>query len=237
MKCLVIRHLAFEDLGLLGPLLVRCGFEILYREAGVDVVQAAHWQSADLVVVLGGPIGVGDMAVYPWLADEIHALRTRLSLGRPLLGMCLGAQLMAAALGARVYAGPSAEIAWSALTLSPSGQQSPLRHFAACPVLHWHGDTFDLPHGTASLASTALTSNQAFSVGPTALALQFHPEVDAQRFESWLVGHSVELRKHQIDVATLRQQAQQGVAERAAACAAFFDEWLAQAFRFKTPTP
>lgn len=235
MKCLVIRHLHFEDLGLLAPLLVRRGFEIHYREAGVDAVRADEWQAADLVVVLGGPIGVGDMEVYPWLVDEIAAVRKRLQQGRPLLGICLGAQLMAAAWGARVYPGPRAEISWAAVTLSAVGRQSPLRHLAACPVLHWHGDTFDLPTGAVGLASTALTPHQAFSVGSTALALQFHPEVDVDRFESWLIGHTVELRKHQIDVAALRLQAQQGVAQRATACAALFDEWLTQAFQERLP--
>jgi GMP synthase (glutamine-hydrolysing) len=236
MKCLAIRHLAFEDLGRLSPLLAQRGFEILYREAGVDMLQADDWQSADLVVVLGGPVGVGDTALYPWLVDEINAVRNRLSQGRPLLGICLGAQLMAAALGARVYPGPSIEIAWSALTLSASGLQSPLRHLADCPVLHWHGDTFDLPPGASCLASTALTPNQAFSLGPAALALQFHPEVDVDRLESWLIGHTVELRKHQIDIAALRQQGQQDASVRRRAGQAFLDEWLAEALGPFMPT-
>jgi GMP synthase (glutamine-hydrolysing) len=179
---------------------------------------------------------VGDIEHYPWLADEIAAVRQRLSHGRPLLGICLGAQIMAAALGAPVYAGPCAEIEWSAVTLSAAGRLSPLRHLSACPVLHWHGDTFDLPPGAIGLASTALTPHQAFSFGSAALALQFHPEVDADRFEAWLVGHTVELRKHQIDIAALRQQAQRGATHRARAGVALFDEWMEQAFRSALPT-
>jgi len=131
----------------------------------------------DLVVVLGGPIGAYEQEDYPFIADEIAILRARVAANRPTLAICLGAQILAQALGARVYAGTK-EIGWAPLKLTEAGQRSVLRDIGrdATPVLHWHGDTFDLPDGADRLASTPECANQAFSLGAT-LAVQFHPEV------------------------------------------------------------
>src|SRR5688572_12217151 len=101
-SCLVLRHVAFEDLGVFAEPLAARGFTFDVRQAGVDAVSHSDWQDADLVVVLGGPIGVYETATYPWLADEVAQLRARVTAGRPTIGVCLGAQLIAAALGQRV---------------------------------------------------------------------------------------------------------------------------------------
>src|SRR6185436_5058732 len=132
-------------------------------------------------------------------------LEDRLSRRRPTLGICLGAQLIARVLGARVYPARAKEIGWHPLQLTSAGEASPLSHLRATSgqVLHWHGDTFDLPAGAAHLASTEVCPHQAFSID-AALALQFHLEVDVHRIERWLIGHVCELGVNGVDVAQLR---------------------------------
>jgi GMP synthase (glutamine-hydrolysing) len=149
--------------------------------------------SPALLVILGGPIGVYEDEDYPWLKLETALIRARLEMRRPTLGICLGAQLMAKALGARVYPGPAKEIGWAPVTLTEEGRRSCLVHVDGTPVLHWHGDTFDLPENAVRLASTALTPNQAFAIGDHALGLQFHLEAYGLDLERWFVGHAVEI--------------------------------------------
>jgi len=206
-QCLAVRHVAFEDLGLLGPLLAARGYAVRYHDAGIDGFAADTLLAADVVIVLGGPIGVYEAETYPFIAAEIAAVATRLAAGKPLLGICLGAQMMAAALGVRVAPGPIKEIGWAPLTLTPAGQASVLAPLGTTPVLHWHGDNCDLPAGCERLAATPPCPVQAFTHKPTQLALQFHLETEPERFESWLIGHTVELGKAGIDPRRLREQA------------------------------
>ena len=208
-SCLAVRHVAFEDLGLLGPLVSALGYDIRYHDAGIERFDARTLLSADLVVVLGGPIGVYECETYPFVTDEIAAVAARLHSNKPILGICLGAQMMAAALGARVAPGPAKEIGYAPLTLTGAGRSSVLAPLGASPVLHWHGDNCDLPPGCERLASTVHCPVQAFSRTPTQLALQFHLETDPARLESWLVGHTVELGKAGIDPRKLRDEARQ----------------------------
>ena len=226
MKCIALLHVAFEDLGIFGPVLEARGYRIECRQAGVTPLADAEWAGADLVVVLGGPIGAYEAGRYPWLADEIAGLRMRLDLRLPTLGICLGAQLMAAALGARVYPGPAKEIGWSELTLTVVGRQSCLAALDGAPVLHWHGDTFDLPEGAVRLASTALTPNQAFALGGHGLATQFHAEVDGAAIETWLIGHTCELAQAGIDVGELRARTVAVRLQAAAAGRLMLERWL-----------
>jgi GMP synthase (glutamine-hydrolysing) len=148
---LAIRHLAFEDLGGFGQPLRDAGYDIRYADMGVDDV--AGFGDPDLLVVLGGPIGAYEEQLYPYLADEIAFIARRLAAAHPTLGICLGAQLMARALGARVYPGPAKEIGWKPLSLTGAGRDV-MGPLAGLPVLHWHGDIFDLPEGAVNLAST-----------------------------------------------------------------------------------
>jgi GMP synthase (glutamine-hydrolysing) len=145
--------------------------------------------------VLGGPIGAYEENNYPWLTNELRLIERRLAAKKPILGVCLGAQLMARALGSKVYPNSAKEIGWSPLRLTLEGERSCLKDLAGCnyQVLHWHGDTFDLPSGAQCLASTAITKNQAFSYGETALGLQFHLEIDGADIERWLIGHAHEI--------------------------------------------
>ncbi|HDS1039854.1 TPA: glutamine amidotransferase [Stenotrophomonas maltophilia] len=222
----VLQHVAFEDLGTLQPLLLAQGWTLHVLQAGVDALDPA--EAADLLVVLGGPISVNDTAVHPFLADSIALLQRRLQQQRPTLGICLGAQLMARALGATVAASGGKEIGFAPLLLTDDGQRSPLQALQGIPVLHWHGEAFELPAGAQRLASTPACRHQAFAIGHHALALQCHPELDARQFERWLIGHTLELHQAGIDPNDLRAQARRYGAPLAVAATAMFEHWLQQ---------
>ncbi|MDE0343474.1 MAG: glutamine amidotransferase [Deltaproteobacteria bacterium] len=228
-RTVVIRHVAFEDLGsFAGPLAER-GCRIQYLEAGPDGFDPAA--DADLLVVLGGPIGAGDDGQYPFLAEEVRVIERRLAVDRPTLGICLGAQLMARALGARVYGAGRKEIGWGPLSLSEAGAASALALLAPphASVLHWHGDTFDLPRGALHLASTEVCENQAFGWGERALALQFHPEVTAAGLERWFIGHTLEIETTpDISVAQLRDATRRFAPALERQGPEFFRRWLAR---------
>jgi GMP synthase (glutamine-hydrolysing) len=231
--CLALQHVSFEDLGSLAPLLRACGFDIVYRQAGVDDLQTEQarqeWLGADLVVLLGGPIGVYEADRYPFIHDELTRVRERLISGKPLVGICLGAQMIAAASGQRVYPGPAKEIGWDALQLTPEGQASCLAALAACEhqVLHWHGDTFDLPEGATLLASTRLVKHQVFALGPHVLGLQCHIEAQGRDIERWLIGHTAELTAAGIDLNKLRADTARWGEPLEQAAQAVFLNWLA----------
>jgi len=226
---LAIRHVAFEDLGSFAEPIAEAGFAIRYVEAGMQAIPAEAAE-ADLLVVLGGPIGVYQTDDYPFLSDEAALIRARLGRDAPTLGVCLGSQLMAAALGARVYPGGAGkEIGFSPITLTDAGRESALAALVEpeADVLHWHGDTFDLPDGAILLASSALYAHQAFAVGRRGLALQFHPEAEKESLERWFIGHTAELGAAGVPIAGLRAAAAAvapGLRERSRR---FVARWLA----------
>ena len=190
-----IRHVAFEDLGSFEPVFQRFGYNVEYLEAGRDDLGQVIRQPPGILVILGGPIGANDEADYPFLKDEIAALGQRAMTKMPTLGICLGSQLMARALGARVYPASRKEIGWAPIALTDAGWKSCLSALAPVeePVLHWHGDTFDLPQDAIQLASTEICQNQAFAWGDNWLAFQFHPEATAPGLERWFIGHAGEI--------------------------------------------
>ena len=224
---LVLRHLAFEDLGILESVLIEQGDQVRYLDIGVDPIDAEAIVAADLLVVLGGPIGVGDIELFPYLAQEIAAIDARLKVRRRTLGICLGAQLIAAARGERVYPSPGGvEIGFGPLDLTAAGAAGPLGEVAGTPVLHWHGDTFDLPGDAELLASTPACANQAFAIDDHVLALQFHVEADPARIEQWLIGHSHELVSGGHDIAKIREDAARYGGELATRAKAVLSRWL-----------
>jgi GMP synthase (glutamine-hydrolysing) len=233
-KAVVLSHVAFEDLGSLEAPLRARGFEIESLVAASAHFPLLQTEACELLVVLGGPIGVYDQEEYPFLKDEIACIRARIEARRPILGICLGAQLMAAAQGAQVYPGErGAEIGWA--PLQPAPDQPPPEWFAplladGLKLFHWHGDTFDLPKDAVLLAGTERYAHQAFAIGDFALGLQFHSEVSAAGLESWYVGHASELHHVGISAAYLRSQANQYGAELEAAAARFWNRWLDRFF-------
>jgi len=221
-----LRHLAFEDLGLIEPWLMARGWRVRYHDVGVDDFGALDLAPVDLLVVLGGPIGAEEDARYPYLAEEVRVVRVRIDSRRPLLGICLGAQLMARALGATVRPMGVKEIGFSPLTLNEAARDTPIASIGEQPVMHWHGDQFALPRGIASLASTPACRHQAFMVGDHAMAWQFHLEVDPARIEQWLIGHAGELTQAGIDLETLRANARGHRRGLTAALDRVLDDWL-----------
>lgn len=133
-------------------------------------------------------MNVDETLAYPFLVAEVAWIQRALAAGTPILGVCLGSQLLAKAGGARVYPNGEKEIGWRAIELTPAAVDDPL--FAGCPtspmVFHWHGDTFDLPASAVHLASSAVCRNQAFRLGPSAWGLQFHLETTPTMIEAWL---------------------------------------------------
>ena len=223
---LAICHARFLDLAAFEEVLAAHGYRIAYFDAGYDEL-ALNGLNPDVVITLGGPVSAFDLADYPWIEDEMRLLDACMRAGRPILAICLGAQILAQALGARVFKGTT-EIGWAPITLTDAGRRSVLRTTGidATPVLHWHGDAFELPAGTQRLASTAACANQAYSIG-SALAVQFHPEVSARHFERWLIcnaGQIAGMADH--SVASLREQARNHADAAARQGQRWFTEWL-----------
>ena len=223
---LAIRHVPFEDLGLLEPVLSERGYRSSYVDVTVEPITPEAALEPDLLVVLGGPVGVYETGAYPFLRAERDAVEARVRAGRPTLGVCLGAQLLAAALGADVVATGRTEIGYAPLTLTTEGRGSVLAPLDGVRVLHWHGDQFAIPDGAVRLAETPGFPNQAFSRGPHALGLQFHLEADHTQIERWLVGHAHELASVGIDPNRVRADAAAHGPALADAARQVFERWL-----------
>ncbi|MEM1284242.1 MAG: glutamine amidotransferase [Pseudomonadota bacterium] len=228
-SAVAIRHVGFEDAGGFAPAIDEAGYTLRYLDIGKHDLQTLDPAKADLLMVLGGPIGAYEDTAYPFLREEVDLIARRLASGRPTMGICLGAQLIARAAGARVYPGPAKEIGFAPIALTEAGRQSCLASFADNPMtLHWHGDTFDLPDGAQRLASTKLCENQAFAMGSNVIGFQFHPEASADGFEAWLIGHATELAAASIDIQRLRTQAQTHGPALARKAHAVASAWLRQ---------
>lgn len=208
----------------------REGWDVSFCEAAADDLGHHSIRGADLVVILGGPIGVDETDDYPFLTSEVALIEYRLSRNLPTLGICLGSQLMAKALGSRVYKGAVKEIGWGTVELTEQGVSSCLDSLQGddAVVLHWHGDSFDLPSGATRLASNENYENQAFAYGDGALALQFHLEADPRQLEEWYVGHAVELANEKISIAELRATTHRHSNEFALRADRIFSDWLHQ---------
>jgi GMP synthase (glutamine-hydrolysing) len=199
MRALVVEHAEHEGAGLVGAALAEGGLKLdVVRSWAHDALPSPD--GYDLVLVLGGPMS----ATEDWLAPEAALLAASSRAGRPTVGICLGAQLLARGLGARVYRGPAPEMGLLPLTLTDAGRQEPLlAGLDGARVLQWHSDSFELPPGARLLASSARYAHQAFAVGTRTFGVQFHPECDRAMRLDWAQRGADELHAAGVDPATL----------------------------------
>jgi GMP synthase-like glutamine amidotransferase len=198
-RAIVLQHTPTEGPGRVAELLAerKVALDVRHVYRGDDV--PAHASAGEIVVVMGGPMGVGDVddPRHAYLGREIALLREAIARDRPVLGICLGAQLLAAAAGARVYPNTrrvgdgsvvlAREVGWGPVDLANAGREPAFAGLRSKEmVLHWHGDTFDLPRGAVPLASTPVCRNQAFRLGWRHFALQFHCELSAEAIALWV---------------------------------------------------
>ncbi len=179
MSILVLRHETWEHLGLFAQMLGRLGIPLKYHEID-DPRPMGDYRG---LIVLGGPMSAND----PEVAGEVEEIRRGLDTGVAMLGICLGSQLIAKALHARVYRNHGLEIGWEPVHLTDAGRRDPVLRGIPSPstFFHWHGETFDLPEGAELLAWSERTRHQAFRYGPKVYGLQFHPEVTAEMIADW----------------------------------------------------
>lgn len=200
MLILVLQHVPFETPGAIADWVVDRQHQLTVSrlfEPEWSADSLPHPGEIGLLVIMGGPMSVHDTAQHPWLTTEKAYLQRCLQAGTPILGICLGAQLIAEALGARVYPGPEKEIGWFPVQASPDtgletapGQLQLPAHFIP---LHWHGETFSLPPGTRRLASSPVCENQAFSMGDRIIGLQFHLEMQPELLDGLIENSRSEL--------------------------------------------
>lgn len=227
-KALIVRHVPREGAaGYLQPI-EAAGYKIERIDVASPDFLDADLCTPDLLIMMGGPMGVYERDLHPWIPHQLEKLSARLEQDLPTLGVCLGSQMIAAALGARVYPGGRMELGFAPVTLNGQGSDSPLRHLDGVPVLHWHSDTFELPKGADLLASTAAYDHQAFRRGRNLLALQFHAEMgEDPRFEDWLTHFWADLDiARQCGLALRRDHEEHGPAAVRAG-RAMIAEWLA----------
>lgn len=226
-KAVALYHVSFENLGS-WEAVIKNSYQLEYISVTSPILQKLNNADIDLLIILGGPIGVYQENEYPFLTKEIQMIQERLQNKQPTLGICLGAQLLARALGSNVYPNNAKEIGWSPLLLTEEGKKSCTKFLASelTSMFHWHGDTFDLPKEATLLASTPICKNQIFSVD-NALGIQCHPEITADGLENWWIGHAAEIGQNNLDVKSLRNDSLKLASTLEKQSQIFIKEWLA----------
>jgi len=194
-EVLVFQHDPFEDLGFFAEVLEkqRTDYRVLRLFHGE--MPAEDWERIGALIILGGPMSVNDEEQFPFLRWEKRIIRAAIDEAVPVVGICLGAQLIATTLGTMVYHGRVKEIGWSPISITPHGQVDSLLGYLPenATVFQWHGDGFELPAGAIRLASSVNYKNQAFRVGKNIYALQFHLEVTPPMIARWIDERSKDL--------------------------------------------
>lgn len=184
---LIIRHVPHEGVAGYRQPIEDAGYAVSRIDVTDPEFAMLDLRQPDLLIMMGGPMGVYEQDRHPWITCQLRRLALRLEADRPTLGVCFGAQMMASALGAQVYPGPAKEVGFHPVEVHGHAADGPLRHVREVPVLHWHGDTFTRPEGVDVLASSTLYEHQAFRRGANLLALQFHAEMgEDPRFDAWM---------------------------------------------------
>jgi GMP synthase (glutamine-hydrolysing) len=224
---LIIRHVPHEGVAGYRAPIEAAGYEVDRIDVADPAFPGLDLCGPDLLIMMGGPMGVYESDLHPWINCQKRRLARRLEADRPTLGVCFGAQMMAAALGAQVYKGPRKEVGFHPVQVHDHAKDSPLRHVEGVPVLHWHGDTFTRPEGVEVLASTDLYEYQAFRRGTNLLALQFHAEMGLDpRFEAWIEQSPACVVEAGACEASLRRAHAELGAGAVAAGQAMIAEWL-----------
>lgn len=219
-NAIVIQNYVDGTLGKLEQHLIARGFRIETFRGDIDDLSELDPIKADLLIVLGGPQSATQTEHYPYLEEEITMVQKRLANHKPTLGICLGGQLIAKALGGEVFTGDHPEIGW--ITLKPSKDSLlPLNLLMNTQVFTWHKDGFIIPTGASTLAQTT-QYNQAFTFGDHTLALQFHPEVTLEIARKWYVF----AKEGPLDTLELDIQNQAMFSKTEAAIDAFWQEYL-----------
>lgn len=231
-KLLVFQHVPHEILGTLNPLLKDAGFRIHYVNFGRHPDLRPSLDGYHGLVVLGGPMSAYDTREHPHLKTELHVIEEALRRGLPILGICLGAQLIATALGAKVRSNRAKEIGWYDVAPTPRAADDPLfANFRSVErIFQWHGDTFAIPRGAAHLARSAACTNQAFRYGSNVYGLQFHLEVDEAMIDRWLRVPSnreeIQMLHGEIDADDIRYETHQRIARSRTLSDNLFGEFI-----------
>jgi GMP synthase (glutamine-hydrolysing) len=231
-KILVFQHVPYEPLGTLDPLLKEAGFRIRYVNFGRNPEHAPALERYAALIVLGGPMNADQIDSYPNLLAEVEIIRDALDRDMSVLGICLGAQLLAKALGGTVSRNQRREIGWCHVDLTDAGRSDPvLAAFSERQrVFQWHEDGIALPEGVARLASSPESPVQAFRVGEHAYGFQFHLEVDETLIERWLTVPEnqaiLAAEMGRVDPEQIRRQATENIADLKALSRATFSTWI-----------
>ena len=185
MRAHAFLHVSFEDLGTIEALLLEKGYDITYTRFYEEEAIVPNVEEVDFLIVMGGSMSVNDEAIHPWLRLEKEWIRRMIEAGKPVLGICLGVQLIASALGSLVYRNKDKEIGWFPIASTGNVLDDAVFHFPkSLEVFHWHGETFDLPKNALWLAKSEACAHQAFQIGRRVIGMQCHLEMTTHSIQT-----------------------------------------------------